>query len=517
MARKKRVVFKDYDPSQQFLLPPSLEELISSTHAVRSVNRVIEAINLDPLLKTYRGGGASSYHPKMMLKVLIYAYLNNTYSSRRIEAACKENIHFMWLSGMKQPDHNTINRFRSNRLKHVMKEVFTEVVMLLMESGHIDLKAVYTDGTKIEANANKYTFVWGKSIQTNKAKMKSQLQELWDYTQTVAQDELRGDDPGEFSELDSEKVERTIEAINKALEGKKVDPKKKQKLKYAQKQWPKKLKEYAQKEKQFNGRSSYSKTDPDATFMRMKDDHMGNGQLKAAYNLQASTQNQFITNYSLHQSTTDTNTLKSHCDEFKTQYNKMPEALCADAGYGSEENYLYLREQNIEAYVKFNYFHREQQKNYLKKHPFKSENLFYNPDEDVVICPMGQPMKYIGERKRATKTGFIQKVRKYQAQSCVGCPLRPRCHKSTDERIVEINQQLREFKAEAREKLCSPEGKKHRSKRPAEVEAVFGQIKYNKNFKRFMLRGLEKVATEIGLIATAMNISKMTKATYRSA
>jgi transposase len=147
------------------LLPPSLEEMIPENHPVRVVNQVIDTIDIDPLLAKYQGGGCSSYHPRLMLKVLIYGYLTNTYSSRKIEEALRQNIHFMWLSGMQYPDHNTINRFRSDRLKDVLKEVFTQVVHLLIESGHVNLKEVYLDGTKIEANANRYTFVWGRSIK----------------------------------------------------------------------------------------------------------------------------------------------------------------------------------------------------------------------------------------------------------------------------------------------------------------------------------------------------------------
>ena len=202
MASKSRIKFKEYSPSQGMLLPPSLDELISSTHAVRVVSSVVDRLDLTALISTYKGGGASSYHPRMMLKILIYAYLSNTYSSRAIEAATKENIHFMWLAGMKRPDHNTINRFRSDRLKGVIKEVFSQVVLLLMDSGHLDMKHVYTDGTKLEANANKYTFVWGKSIQTNKKKIKTQLEELWTYTQGVAADELNDQGPQDFSDLE---------------------------------------------------------------------------------------------------------------------------------------------------------------------------------------------------------------------------------------------------------------------------------------------------------------------------
>ncbi|MDQ3102117.1 MAG: IS1182 family transposase, partial [Bacteroidota bacterium] len=353
MAPKRNVVFKEYDQGQAMLLPPSLDELIAKTHAVRVVCSVIDKIDIDPLMETFKGGGTSSYHPRMLLKVLVYGYLNNIYSSRKIEAAIKENIHFMWLAAMKRPDHHTINRFRSERLKNHIKEVFTQVVLLLMEAGHVDLKAVYTDGTKIEANANKYTFVWARSIGTNKKKMKTQLEELWNYTQKVAAEELKGDDPGEMQELDPEKVERTIDAINAALSGKDVDKKVKQKLNYARKNWGDNLRRYQTQESILGERGSYSKTDPDATFMRMKDDHMGNGQLKAGYNIQWSTQDQFIVQYSLHQDTTDTRTLIPHYKELKAQLGKLPGAAVADAGYGSEQNYEYLESECVQAFVKY--------------------------------------------------------------------------------------------------------------------------------------------------------------------
>jgi transposase len=266
MSKSRKVVFKEYDPGQVMLLPPSLEELIDKTHAVRVVDQVIDRIDLDPLVETYKGGGTSSYHPRMLLKVLVFAYLNNIYSSRRIEAAVKENIHFMWLAGMKRPDHHTINRFRGQRLKNHIREVFTQVVLLLMEAGHVDLKAVYTDGTKIEANANKYTFVWAKSIATNKKKIKAQLEELWAYAQGVAADELRGDDPGEMQQVDPAKVEQTIDAINDALKGKPIDKEVKQKLSYAKKNWGANLRKYRMQESILGERGSYAKTDPDATF-----------------------------------------------------------------------------------------------------------------------------------------------------------------------------------------------------------------------------------------------------------
>lgn len=231
------------------LLPPSLDELISPTHPVRVVSRVLDKIDIDPLIKKYKGGGASSFHPRMLLKVLVYAYIHNTYSSRKIEAALKENIHYMWLSGMNTPDHNTINRFRSDRLKEVLRQVFTQVVLLLAEEGLLNIKSLYTDGTKIEANANRYTFVWGKAIRTSKERIKKQLDELWQYAQKVAASELPDRDPTDFDKIDAEKVEQTIQKIDEALRDKPINKQIKQKLNYAKKNWPHNLKKYATQEK----------------------------------------------------------------------------------------------------------------------------------------------------------------------------------------------------------------------------------------------------------------------------
>ncbi len=233
--RTNKVVFKEYSPNQLILLPQSLEEKIKQDHPVRIVNDVIEKINIGPLLKKYEGGGTSSYHPKMLLKVMVYSYLTNIYSSRRIEEALQQNIHFMWLSGMNEPDHNTINRFRGERLKDVLKPIFVQVVELLSESGLVSLKELYVDGTKIEANANRYTFVWGNAIKTNKQKMAQQLEELWNYAQSMAAEELKDTASVVFEQIDAEKVKQTIATIDAALAEKEVSKKVQAKIKYVKK------------------------------------------------------------------------------------------------------------------------------------------------------------------------------------------------------------------------------------------------------------------------------------------
>jgi len=501
------VIFKDYNPNQIMLLPPNLEEMIAENHPVRVVSNVIDRIDVTPLLQSYKPGGTSVYHPRMLLKVLIYGYLSNIFSSRKIESALSENIHFMWVSGMSKPDHNTIARFRSERLKDHLKVIFSQVVELLVEEGLMNIKDIYTDGTKIEANANKYTFVWGKAIKTNKERIAKQLDELWSYTQKVAEQELSQSATPDFEKVDTKKVCQTIETIDKALQGKQIDKKVKQKLSYAKKNWPNKIAVYEQKEALLGKRNSYSKTDHDATFMRMKDDHMQNGQLKAGYNWQISTSDQYIVNYSIHQNPTDTLTLKPHLDQYEDLYKSKPENITADAGYGSEENYEYLSEKQVNSFVKYNYFHKEQNKKY-KEDPFRVDNLHYNQGQDKVYCPMGQPMDNIGTKTRTTASGFEQTITRYQARNCTGCPLRGQCHRAQDDRIVEINHNLRKYKTKARENLLSEQGIAHRKQRPADVEAVFGNIKQNKGFKPFMLRGIEKVEIETGLLAIAHNLAK---------
>lgn len=237
---------------------------------------------------------------------------------------------------------------------------------------------------------------------------------------------------------------------------------------------------------------------------------MRNGQLKPGYNLQATTSDQFILHYSLHQTTADTTTLIPHLKGFEKSYQVLPDELTADAGYGSEENYLFLEENNVEAYVKYNTFDiTKKSKKRIKKYPFASERLHYNAERDILYCPMGQPMHFIGNAKNKTTTGFVQDLREYQAQRCQGCPIRGRCHKSKNNRIVQLNFRKIRLRQQSKLRLESEQGIKNRKQRPVDVEPVFGHLKYNRGFRRFLLRGLEKVQVEVGLLALAHNLKKL--------
>jgi len=504
--------FKTYAQHQGMLLPPSLDDLIAAAHPVRIVSNIIDGLNIDPLLAKYKGGGTSSYHPRMMLKVIVYSYLSNVYSSRKMEEACRANIHFMWLAGMQTPDHHTLNRFRSTRLQDVLRTIFNQVVLLLAEEGLLSLKELYTDGTKIESAANRYTFVWAKSIQTNKARIGKQLDELWQYALKIAAGELDMPEPPDFTDFDAAKVKATVERIDAALRDKPdTNPKVKAKLNYAKKNWPANLEKYAAQEQLLGGRNSYSKTDPDATFMRMKEDHMKNGQLKPGYNVQISSSNQYVVGYTIHANPTDTRTLIPHLAQIKADYDIQPAELTADAGYGSEENYEHLEGAGIAAYVKYGSFDRDQHEATGAKKPFAQDKLHYNEASDQFTCPMGQAMSHVGTISKKTSTGFRQTISQYRNTSCQGCPLYESgvCHKSkTAVRTLEVNWNLNRHRQKAQELLRSEKGIYHRKKRPIDTEPVFGNIKSNHGFRRFLLRGHKKVEVEIGLLSLAQNLRK---------
>jgi transposase len=511
-TKQPEVLFKPYLQHQPLLLPPDLNELIPPHHLVRVVDQAVSRMNLDPILERYPGGGTTSYHPRMLLKVLIYAYSQRLYSSRQIAKSVRENIHFMWLAGGNRPDFRTLNRFRSSRLKGLIQEVFTAVVELLIEAGLVDLKDYFLDGSKIESAANKYTFVWGKATRSFKSRLQGQVQQLFQQIEAAneAENQRYGDkDLEELGQgpIDSSKLEAKLAELRERLSNQLPDQELKTAAHKIQEDYLPRLKKYEDQERQLAGRSSYSKTDPDATFMRMKEDHMRNGQLKPGYNVQMGTQKQFIVAFSLHQKTTDSEFLIPHLQQLQNRLGRLPDNVIADAGYGSEENYQYLDRQKINAYVKYNQFHAEKKRRFIND-PYKKENLPYDETTDRFICPAGRPLEFMGESAYETGTGYVAHKRVYQCHSCRSCPRRQECYKGRGNRSLEVNSRLQEYRARARELLDSPAGKEYRSRRPADVEAVFGQIKANRGFRRFKLRGLEKVAVEFGLVALAHNLMK---------
>lgn len=508
-----KLAIKSDNRKQNLLLPPSLDELVPENHMVRVVDAVIDRLDISDILSTYRGGGNSAFNPKMMLKVLVFAYLSNVYSSRRIEELLKRDIYFMWLAGMKRPDFRTINYYRGKRLKVGFDTVFTQVVRLLHEEGFVSLKVQYIDGTKIESVANKYTFVWRGSVEKYDARLKAKTEALLrQIEQNHAIEDKENPVP---EELTAEEVTKRVERIKEKVDADNLGKEERKALKQIETDSVPRMNRYKEQLETMGSRNSYSKTDPDATFMRMKEDAMLNGQLKPGYNIQISTENQFITNFGIYQRPTDTLTMISYLESFKARYGMQSEEIVADSGYGSEENYEYMFSNGMTPYVKYNMFHVEQRRSY-RNNPFRVSNLFYNPDDDFYVCPMGQKLKFIRQEKRYTASGYQQTVSVYRAGRCEGCPLRGQCHKSKRDRQIEVNHTLDDYKARARELLTSEQGIKHRSNRPIEPEAVFGQIKECGRFRRLRLKGLTGAKIDFGLKALAHNLRKLAQAWAKS-
>ena len=511
----KRQVFKPYTQDQAMLLPPSLEELIPAGHMVRVVDEMIEQLDLSVLERQYKGGGTSAYHPKMLLKVIIYAYSQRTFSSRLIAKALRENVNYMWLSGMSRPDHRTINRFRGQIMKEVVEEVFYGVVEQLLELGYIDLEHYFVDGTKVEANADRYSFVRRKSTEKYQANLQKKVRTLLDEIDEIeaAEEKQYGEgdlaEVGEEKEIDSTKLKEAVKKINEALNEDQKNKKLKKAKRALEKDFIPRQEKYEDYRATFQGRNSFSKTDNDATFMRMKEDHMMNGQLKPGYNIQTGTENQFVVGFSIHQRAGDTSCLKPHMEQLKDWLGEYPETLIADAGYGSEENYAYMEERQIPAFVKYNTFHYEQKKRYKKRKPYRAENFTYVLEEDQYLCPQGRRLTYQYTKEYSTQNGYRSFRRVYECTDCQGCPVKAECTRAKHNRQIHIGVELEQMKKTARERLLSPRGLEMRSCRPIEVEAVFGRLKQNWGFRRFLLRGVDKVKTEWGILCIAHNMAKV--------
>ena len=502
-----KIAFRNDNQKEILLFPPSLEEKIPATHSVRVVNTVIDNLNVDSILDSYRGGGNSCFHPRQMLKILVYAYLNNIYSSRRIEQCLQENIYYMWLGGGITPDHRTINYFRGKRLKGCFDTLFTQIVELLHKEGFVSLQVQYIDGTKIESVANKYSFVWRGSVEKYDTRLREKTDAILRDIEQVIEEESK--DTTKDIELTTEEFSSRVERIKERMQQDGMTKQQRRQIKELDSA-VEKMAEYDHKKEVLGSRNSYSKSDEDATFMRMKEDAMLNGQLKPGYNVQISTENQFITNYGIYQRPTDTGTLIDYLESFKERYGIKSKEVVADAGYGSEQNYNYMLENEMVPYVKYNYFHKEQKRK-QRNNPYLQQNLLYDKEQDVFICPNNKKLIHTDTYTRTTELGYESKVDKYECEDCSDCPLKSECTKARGNREIEVNHTLNEYKRQVRELLTSERGLYHRSKRPIEPEAVFGQIKDAHHFRRFRLRSLPKVIIEFGLIAMAHNLQKLAK------
>jgi transposase len=523
-------VFKEYDRTQATFLPPALEELIAPTHMVRFVDHVIDQMELEPILATYPGGGTSSYHPRMMLKVLIYGYVERIHSCRAIAKAVRERIPFMWLAAGQRPDFRTINNFRKQRLPDGgLKGVFRQVIQMLVELGLVDLSAYTVDGTTLEANARRGSAVWRKNSQRYQQSAIKRIEEYFDQIQRLAdleEAEWAGRQaPEEASEpaWTAEQVAEVAAQVDQALTRRELqrsadpeetdseagdpDPPTRGDLKKARTRLRRitetelpKLSKYEGQLRLLGDRNSYSSTDPDATFMRMKDQSPFDKLLAAGYNLQMGAQNQYVLGYSLHSNAADKVNLAEHL----AGLSFTPQWVCADGGYGSLYNFEMLDEAGITGIIKAPDNHR-------RPKPYSRYAMDYEPDQDQYRCPQDRPMplkqtrdySYGPNGQRTTQT------RVYECVDCSGCPVRTNCTYGEGNRSIRFIPALEDWKRRMAERMSRGKGKTLSRNRGSEIESVFGLLKENDGMRRLVMRGKKMAELEVGLKSMAHNLRKM--------
>ena len=512
----RNTAFKSYSQNQLMLLPPDLSELIDEKHLVRIIDSVIDGVDFKIFARAFENTGQPPYNPRMMMKVLIYAYSTKLYSSRKIEKALKQDITYMWLAGWETPDHNTINRFRSNYFIDVMEDVFTHVLDFLRENNYVKFETFFVDGTKLEANAGKHTYVWKKNVARFKDQLREKVKQLFKEIKEINQQEdlqyAQNSLPelGNESEIDSKKLKTIVEELNQDLRQKAVRELKKKTTRTIQsrinkiKKKAEQLQGYEEQEKTLDKRNSFSKTDTDATMMRMK----GTDELRPGYNQQISTAGQYIVNYSVHSNASDTPTFGVHLQKIinrGAQY--LPKNYCGDAAYGSEENYETLAALGIESYLKYNTFHQEITGK--DKSPFQKGNMKYDAENDLFICPNGKLITYDHQEEHITENGYKTQVKVYTCKDCEGCPLRDKCTKSKNGRSIQIRENLDKLKAKARDSLQTEKGRALQRQRGWDVETVFADQKHNQQYTRIRLRGREKAEMELGYLSISHNLRKV--------
>ncbi|MGG2055140.1 IS1182 family transposase [Lysinibacillus pakistanensis] len=518
---RKPLVFQPYTNRQSMMIP-DIESFIPEHHVARLVDEMVESIPDKLLFSHYVGGGRAPYHPKLLLKVILYAYTQKIYSSRSMKRMVEENLPAMWLAGMQTPDHRTINDFRGVRMPAIMEELFEQFLLQLVEQELVDLEYMFIDGTKIEANANKYSFVWGKALANHDQKLREKTQSLIRDVRAVTTEELREDNLEEQLTKTVEQLTEEVQSLESQYEQAsdkeerkqlRMEKSKRQKhIKTIETDYLPRLARYEAQREILGERNSYSKTDHDATFMRMKDDHMKNGQLKAGYNVQIATQNQFIIGYKLFQRPGDTRCFQPFMNQLMEALPKVPTQVIADAGYASEENYLFAmgeeQEPLFELLAPYNTYVKEQTKSY-KQDISKVQNWPYREEEDVFICPNNRKVLFKRYSQRKNTGGYEQDYKIYECEDCTDCPLKALCTKAKGNRQVHWNPVYEEMKAKARAALDDEQKAALYAKRKVDVETVFGDIKGNRSFTRFLLRGLAKTQTEFGLVAIAHNLLKV--------
>ena len=488
----------------QVVLPLDLEISIDKEDFVFTLAEICESLNYNDLFETYVRAWRK-LNPITLFEIVLFAYMERKFSSHQIVKCCKTDIRFMWLlNGEPAPSVATVKRFLSERLGEVIEDLFYQFVEKLYEMGEVKYRNLFVDGTKIEANANKYTFVWKKAVEKNLIKLNSKIE-----ARTPVICERYGLVQTSLEEC-YETLMRQAQWIDLTFaHGKGKHKTQLQKDIEELSEYIEKKAEYLTHLGRMRGRNSYSKTDVDATFMHMKDDHMRNGQLKPGYNIQIGVESEYIVGLGAFSNRTDVQTLIPFLNRIKNHSKRTFERIIADAGYESRENYLYLEENDQESYIKPTNYEISKTRKY-KANPYTVENMKYDEGSDTYTCTNGDILYFAYEKTEKTSNGYEVQTRYYRNHSCEGCPHIGKCHRSQKGfREIKVSPEFIRQRQKSLENITTDEGAQLRMNRSIQVEGVFGVLKQDFGFKRFLMRGKRNVETQFFLLAFAFNVEKL--------
>ena len=473
----------------------------------RQVSAQLEELDYRELYSAYSGMiRKSQVEPRILFEILVCAYMEGVYSSRRIEQLCRNHIQFiLLLDGHKPPDHCTIARFRSGEATgKAIEGLFWQYVNVLAEKGWIDRDELYVDGTKIESKANRYTFVWRKAVERELGKIREKARSLLGQESGYA---TKGKLAEQVESLEKEISEEGLTVQKGRGHHKPEKIRERDERKALLERWE----SYEQKKRILGDkRNSYSKTDPDATFMHLKDDHMRNGQLKPGYNVQFAVNSQFIVGLGVFSDRTDYGTLPPMLDRLKEKLGFSFRRIVADSGYESLENYRYLDEHDQAAYIKPNNYESSRTRKF-KAQIGRAENMAYYEPEDYYLCKNGRILSRVSTITEHCKDGTTREAARYRCEDCSGCPYRAACCKARDpekQKELVICQEFAQYRSASLKRITTEEGKLLRVNRSIQAEGAFGQLKHNRGFVRFLTAGSVKVACELFLLAISQNIQK---------
>lgn len=488
---------------QQLALPISENIVIDEHEPVYVANAQLEELDYRKLYQAYSPKGRkSAAEPRIMFKLLVYGYMCGIYSTRKLEQACRKNLDFIWLlQGERVPDYSSIARFRSGKAKEAIEDLFYQFVKRLAQMKETEYEEVFIDGTKIESMANRYTFVWKSSVKKNLTKLREKAKTL--FHEYGGQGNLTR---RKLRELADQQIPEGLQLVHGTGKRKSEWQKRYEALDCLWTRWT----DY--EDKLFaigNKRSSMSRTDPDATFMRMKEDHMRNGQLKPAYNVQLAVNSEYITGAAAFSNRTDSGTLIPFLDYIQRMQNKRYRDIVADAGYESVGNYLYLEQHRQNCFIKPICYETRKTKKY-KSQFWRVENMTPLAHEDGFLCASGRKLLLFRSSSKK-EAGVVTTTDFYRCEDCSGCPLRRKCFKSSDPAKNKELQMCREFAGHRKatlELLATERGTLLRMNRSIQIEGAFGVLKSDRKFRRFLMRGKANISTELFLLCLAFDLKK---------